>query len=272
MYPKLKYYYFQLLNEKLDTLIKETPISIIGYHEVDTTKILDKYFKSEKPFNEGEKKAEFPDAFNLEALELWCEKNNSKIYVLSTDKDLLEYQSSKLIPIEEITALLDLINRKKEEKSRAEEHLNKVLKLYKTNKEKLEDDILNRFGNEVEFETGETNLEEIEVFEVSLSDYTIVELNMNEAVLEAKATVYFKAYLSYLDYENAFWDSEDEKYYFLEETTSSLEKTIEIPVELEVDLEPLAGAEFSGIEVSEIGKDFVVDLDSDELGHEERYR
>lgn len=40
------------------------------------------------PFGETKKKDEFPDAFVLAALEGWCEKNNERIYVASTDPDL----------------------------------------------------------------------------------------------------------------------------------------------------------------------------------------
>lgn len=54
---------------------------------VDVSRLLDKYFMTEAPFEEGkEKKHEFPDAIALLSLERWAKENNKKILAISKDK------------------------------------------------------------------------------------------------------------------------------------------------------------------------------------------
>jgi hypothetical protein len=50
-------------------------------------KVLDLYFEKRPPFGAGKKKAEFPDAFVLEALKAKAGVNGQSIYVVSEDSD-----------------------------------------------------------------------------------------------------------------------------------------------------------------------------------------
>src|ERR1700722_838901 len=45
---------------------------IIEYPTLNIKEVFDKYFKNEFPFSKGDKKHEFPDAFALLSVELWC--------------------------------------------------------------------------------------------------------------------------------------------------------------------------------------------------------
>jgi hypothetical protein len=74
--------------DQLDRYICEGEISILKTHNVSVSKIFDKYFNRIPPFHKESKKAEFPDAFAIEAIIEWSkEHNQEKIFVVSGDKD-----------------------------------------------------------------------------------------------------------------------------------------------------------------------------------------
>ena len=93
----------EYLPEMCETIFNEfqqkAHVYSIGFEYCsDVETIFEKYFKGEKPFNEGEKKHEFPDAFVLQMLEQYCQRNGLKnIVVLSVDKDMTSYASPYLI-------------------------------------------------------------------------------------------------------------------------------------------------------------------------------
>jgi hypothetical protein len=72
---------------KLDRRIKAADAIVLTYPTIDTTILLDKYFKGEKPFGKADKKHEFPDAIALQTLIQWCEENKEKCVVLTNDHD-----------------------------------------------------------------------------------------------------------------------------------------------------------------------------------------
>jgi len=54
----------------------------------DLAAVLDDYFGGRPPFGPGAKKSEFPDALVVSALRTWAAAIRSKVYLVSTDKDL----------------------------------------------------------------------------------------------------------------------------------------------------------------------------------------
>jgi len=72
--------------------------------------VLDKYFRSEPPFEKREeKKNEFPDAIGVAVAAEWCQANASKAYLVSGDKGVRKACSGDLIPLSSIPELTDLI-------------------------------------------------------------------------------------------------------------------------------------------------------------------
>ena len=76
----------QLLKQCEDNFrryIDKSSLFSIGYEYCGEVKLIfEKYFKAEKPFNEGKKKHEFPDAFVLQMLEQYCKRNSLKKIIL----------------------------------------------------------------------------------------------------------------------------------------------------------------------------------------------
>jgi len=76
------------------------------------TTVLDLYFERKPPFGEGKKKAEFPDAFVLEALKSKSGINSECVYVVSGDQDLAGAcrQHPHLEHVESLSRFLDCYN------------------------------------------------------------------------------------------------------------------------------------------------------------------
>jgi len=80
-------------NEKFDALLIKSKVEIIDYRELNIQTVFEKYFSNEYPFSSGDKKNEFPDAFALKLIELWCVENKLKGKIFSSDKDFLNSKS-----------------------------------------------------------------------------------------------------------------------------------------------------------------------------------
>lgn len=94
-------------NEKVETdrilglfeqFLAETHTRILDYsYCTNAEKVFTNYFQHLKPFGEGQKKDEFPDAFVLTSLEKYSEEQRQRVVVLSTDSDMNEYESKRLM-------------------------------------------------------------------------------------------------------------------------------------------------------------------------------
>jgi len=81
---------------------------------VKSDQLLDRYFSERSPFETTkDKKSEFPDAFNVMALETWAEKKGA-VLVVTADHGCQRYceQSEKLYAIGSLSSALSLISAK----------------------------------------------------------------------------------------------------------------------------------------------------------------
>jgi hypothetical protein len=99
----------EILKADFEKLIEEH-FTIIPIASSITEKVIGDYFNYSPPFKNGKKKSEFPDAFVLNSLEVWCDENNEKMYVVAEDEDIISYESKHLIPIREYDKLLEQIS------------------------------------------------------------------------------------------------------------------------------------------------------------------
>lgn len=74
------------LGEQFRNWLTEMSVEFIPM-DVSIDNVFDKYFDRTPPFSD-KKKEEFPDAFNIAALEKWCEEHKIKMYVISGDGDI----------------------------------------------------------------------------------------------------------------------------------------------------------------------------------------
>jgi hypothetical protein len=60
---------------------------VVSADAVEPSAVFSRYFKGLPPFHDSPKKAEFPDAFAIEALRVHCLSNKVRLVVVSGDKD-----------------------------------------------------------------------------------------------------------------------------------------------------------------------------------------
>lgn len=186
---------------------------IISASEVNATKLLSMYFNKEPPFGDGKKKNEFPDAISMLSIEKWLETNAEGIYVVSGDGDLESWCANQAgaTSIKSIAELLDLYNI-------TESKLTELVhELYKEEESKFTKEIGATFLNKG-FQYGtnwDAEVTDVQIISVDISDFGVIEVFDDEAVISISAKIEFSARIEGPDYDNASWDSEDKEYAYI---------------------------------------------------------
>lgn len=248
------------LKEQFNQFIKESQIEILSVDGVLAEYVFNKYFKILPPFKDGQKKYEFPDAFAIAAIEEKAKIENRRIYVISGDRDWLEAsnQSEYLIYKESIDKLLTEII---EQESREVDLCYKILD---DNWNEVKNEISDSFSSldfylsedfahgyvELGSESIELVVEGIKIIDKSIVDINDDEVDYPIVTFELKTEVSYTANISYSSKEYAYWDSEDDTYYGIEEVEGTVSQKILISVELEVILfrDELDNLCFNGVE------------------------
>lgn len=229
----------RVANESLKAFFDSPFIFVIGYSYCDNVEdIFNKYFNKEKPFGEGKKKDEFPDAFTLQALENYCKKSGLKeIVILSNDKDVTKYSSKYFrveIPREYVTAKL-----------KEKEELDNLKKELQLNKNTFTNDIKDELLTELD----ENNLyyESIGYSEISNINIVINRFNLNEDKFDISSitddyiylsiypSVSYKITVNYQDLDYGYYDKEDGVWYGEEWRDKIFSDTVNIKIEMQYD-------------------------------------
>lgn len=250
---------YEHFNENIESFLKESKAKVVPHDLASINDIVNNYFSNQFPFNKGEKKHEFPDAIVLSSVENWCKKNNSNIYILSTDNDMLSYQSKHFFPTKDLNGILDIVNRELESK----EKLDRIDKMYQEFKVELKDEIESSFRTEYENSFYDFEVNDLDILAIKLDQYDITYINEREIELEVDVYLKFNAEVEYDDYSSASHDNEDDVWYNIENITRKIEKETKFPVIINIDLNPPAGPEFATIKATLM--DFPNDLITEEL-------
>lgn len=198
----------------------------------DVAGVFEKYFNLEKPFGEGKKRKEFPDAFALHMLEEYCKKNGLReIVVLSNDKDILKYKSKYLKP----TTCEEYLTKKLAEA--------KTLDMIRRAIDMSRDRICQEIENHVREELDDTrryeglfNTEEVSEVEVTdcevhmLDGFSLLSVNNGEYVLELRLYCYSEAICSFVSLDYATYDREDGVWYGGESVTDTVDGSAEFSI------------------------------------------
>lgn len=219
------------LLEIFEKYLKESKINIITTNNVPVDPIFEKYFKCQPPFGPGKKKSEFPDAFVLSALELWCKNNKELIYCISQDEDMVSGVEGidSILPLKSIEQFLDLFNKHEQKElsdfanDLLEEHINEVENEIKKNFDGL--------GFLLSGQDGE--VEDVEVKELSTESFYLTEVKESEATFNILADLTFKAFVSFNDFDTAVFEG-GVPVLFLHRIEGYIERKVEIEVEVEI--------------------------------------
>jgi hypothetical protein len=201
----------------------DTGTTVIPLELASTSDVFDSYFSKKAPFGIGKKKSEFPDAFNISALERWCRDRREKMYVVSGDSDLIEHCKSSefLVGLSKPSEYID-------EYSREDETLRRVEQSVLEHQDQLQEAISVAFeecGFFLEDQEGKVN--GVEADDVDIDDLSLLQLDGTTAVFEVSGGVAFTATISYLDPDTGFWDNEDGVTIGMETTTYKVKRRVE---------------------------------------------
>ena len=218
----------QLLKQSEDVFrgfTEKSSMYTIGYEYCgDVKSVFEKYFKAEKPFNEGKKKHEFPDAFVLQMLEQYCKRNSlKKIILLSEDKDMKEYKSDFLESLdykEYITTKIAEVTTIEAVRKAIEDEKEKICSEIK---DKLEEELYDGRNYSSLFNT--EDLPEVEIVECSVemdSNFSIISRSGESFLIELNFTSYCEVKCTYFNLDYATYDREDRMWYGGEWETETL--------------------------------------------------
>jgi hypothetical protein len=104
---------YQELLDQFRSFLLDAEVEFVFSDAVLPAKVFDRYFLLRPPFGDNKKKSEFPDAFVIEALLQWCDQNDQRLFVVSSDSDLKMAceTEGRLIYAESLESVIDRVIR-----------------------------------------------------------------------------------------------------------------------------------------------------------------
>lgn len=214
----------------LQTDFKNAQAEVVGASGLNAAAIFEKYFKKQPPFGPSKKKAEFPDAFVLRALEEWCANNNEGVYVVSTDRDMQSACSDNgpLFHLNSIAEFVDLVLREEDDQA------NFLAQLFTDNPRKIIDAIRSEFEDTTVYLEDQDGSGEPSVTQVTLISAAVVSMSEGEITLEMDATIAFNVNVSYADPNATSYDNEDHTTTVWNYIDADLDREENVPVEVTI--------------------------------------
>lgn len=239
---------FQLLLKKFNEFLDNSKANVISSNNVSINKIFDNYFNMKPPFGHGNKKAEFPDAFIIESLELWCIENKQSMYVVSSDGDMGS-ACSKNEYLNYFNKLEELFNFLLKQ----DNYLHAIiLKVVRSNLSVINQHISNKFHNlDFVVEDQEGEVLDINVTGTGINDYLVIEIDSNDCVAELSldTSIYFDAKIEFIDFENSIYDHEEKEYIYKKYTNQTVMSKYECDTSLTIKFSPEDDSVFQIIKI-----------------------
>ncbi len=187
------------------------------------------------PFGDGKKKAEFPDAFVISALTAWSTENDEPVYVISEDPDLRSVcgDDGPLIHVPSLAAFLELALRDEGFAIEAA-HIR-----FHDVKRIVEEMAREEFeGRHMWLEDQDGEALEIRVSHLHLYPESVVSITETTAVFSLLARFHFEADIKYVDPDSVYSDSETQTEMYFRSIEATVERSLEVPIEVELSFSP----------------------------------
>lgn len=221
----------------LEDYIKTNKIEILDNSHIEVDRVIDDYFEERKPFGDGQKKHEFPDAFILSAIEKYSTTKDIISYILSKDKDIIEYisPSGRVIPKANTGEFIgEIIKQHDKSKfnfidARAFQENYIVGKLISDKfYQEFEDEVSQIVSENPFYEDVEFSLETIEAGH--LIDHSILEILDKNAIIEYRFNVYINTKVEYNDLSTGYYDKEDSEWWGVDHIIEEIAYNCEIRI------------------------------------------
>ena len=249
----------QDLLTQFEAFLHETKATIIPATSLAGDEVFAKYFAGEPPFGDAQnKKAEFPDAFAIQALAEWAEEQDAELFVVSNDKLFRDGCAAypRLHPYQTLPNVLDAV-------ASDDEALSDFLRTQSlVHLAEIQKDASQQFadlGFWVEDEDGDV---EVEVTDCLIDgEPEILEIDEHEALLLFRFDCHYNAELSYNDSATASYDEGELMY--VERRDESVKRQQELEVEVRVSFDPkdLDTVDISDVSVTAPSKGFGIETE-----------
>jgi len=184
------------IKKKIETIFLNSKVQTIQTKNIPLSELVSNYYKRKPPFHNSGKQNEFIDAFILKTLEMWCESNETLMYVISKDPDILGYKSDFLIILEDLSILLENISKTygRTLKTYNVEEIEKLIEKNRKGLEQLSQDIIK---GKVTVRSKEYDVWDFEIIENKLASYRVISVREDRTEVEC----IFKTNLSFFTFE-----------------------------------------------------------------------
>lgn len=222
------------LLSKFEIFLKKTNSVLIPTVNDSIEGILDDYFSRQPPFDKDDKKSEFPDALMFYSLLDWCKKNNSKCYLITNDNDFTRIVEKKkiddIIIFNSLEEFLDLVTNN----IKSEEIKNLVYDNIEIIKTAIED-LFYDSGYYVDHHNAE--IDGIVLSEIDINEVYILSIIDELISIQIDTSLSYDSVLSVENYDNAFYDEEDKKWYNVAKYKSDYSSTIDSEFIFEIKID-----------------------------------
>lgn len=218
----------------LQAEFKSANAEVISAAKISALSVFEKYFHKQPPFGSSKKKAEFPDAFVLAAIDDWCGQKKQKLYVVSSDGDmhLACSDNGPLFHLKSIGEFVDLVLRNEDDETEF------LAQFFVDNPKRIIEAVRAEFEDHTIYLRDEDGSGEASVSDVSLGSAAVVMMAEGEVGLELDVTISFSANVSYADPNAISYDSEEHETYVWNYEQADLNRTETIPAEITIEYEP----------------------------------
>lgn len=253
---------FEKLQTQLDDFVKESNIQVIDSSIGSIQEVFNQYFEKKPPFDEGQKKDEFPDAFTLSTIKNWCKINKKKAYIISTDNDIIKYKDEpSIIPLNDLTVFIDAVSRKHEN----EKIVEKIKESITGQFDSVKDYLIENYNEEIGYQISQNYIHQFDELEydeapiidkIELENIYFSDIGEDSSTVQIVVNIYLELNLSYIDYDMATYDREDDVWFNANPENLNLvlntEFEFEASFEYELDEGELIDIEFTGIDNLEL--------------------
>lgn len=221
---------------KFTNWIEKNSIIVISSDNLTIKNVVAKYFDSQPPFSSS-KKHEFPDAFSIEAIEVFFQEKNEQAILFTSDKDFSNFQSNSITITNEYKKFIDDLNRNKgnlsainfieisleDAKPSLLKELNKKIKDLFTEWVISEDFMVNGEVHSIWY---------ITISKATLSKPEILYIEENNADLSCIYSFLLESFIEYNDYSKAVYDKDDKEFVGITNEKLNFSRQFKLPITL----------------------------------------
>lgn len=239
---------------------KPLKTTVVPVASVPLDEVLDAYFSKKAPFRDGKKKCEFPDAFAAAALEIWCREKKETMVVVSGDDDWRSrcVDSKELEHKPELVEMFALFPD-----ARLSE---RIVAALRSEPDKVVDAVREGFPSMgFMLLDADGDIEDIEVDDVELKKFFVVEAKDGHAVVDIDCVVSFTGDVTYEDPDSGMFDYETHSKLFMDTVRGRVDSKATIRIEVLLDFaQDDAQLDLDNVRAS-VPTDETVDVDLDDV-------